>query len=104
MRAKETLTELSFLSFPLTPRSLPSQEFHQFLGLKPSRFSERIFGILDLDESGALEFNEFVIGIWNFCTYDALLITKVRGRQGWSEAKRNQKYYAAFLHNLCLPA
>ncbi|GMI36420.1 hypothetical protein TrCOL_g9544 [Triparma columacea] len=52
------------------------QEFHQFLGLKPSRFSERIFGILDLDESGALEFNEFVIGIWNFCTYDALLITK----------------------------
>ncbi|GMH78178.1 hypothetical protein TrST_g878 [Triparma strigata] len=51
-------------------------EFHKFLGLKPSRFSERIFGILDLDESGALEFNEFVIGIWNFCTYDALLITK----------------------------
>ena len=52
------------------------KEFHGFLGLKPSRFSERIFGILDLDESGALTFNEFVIGIWNFCTYDAMLITK----------------------------
>jgi serine/threonine-protein phosphatase 2B regulatory subunit len=51
-------------------------EFHSFLGLKETRFSERVFGILDLDESGALEFKEFVIGIWNFCTYDALLITK----------------------------
>ncbi len=52
------------------------KEFHQFLGLKETRFSERIFGILDLDESGALTFNEFVIGIWNFCTYDEMLITK----------------------------
>ena len=51
-------------------------EFHKFLGMKPTKFSERVFGILDLDESGELDFNEFVIGIWNFSTYDPLLITK----------------------------
>ena len=33
--------------------------------------------MLDLDNSGFLDFNEFLIGVWNWNTYDASLIAKL---------------------------
>ena len=45
------------------------EEFHEYLGVPQTRFSERVFGILDLDGSGALDFGEFAVGVWNYCTY-----------------------------------
>jgi len=53
------------------------KEFHTYLGAPQTKFSERIFGVLDLDGSGALDFNEFAVGVWNYCTYDIRLITKL---------------------------
>lgn len=53
------------------------EEFHQYLGVPQTKFSERVFGILDLDGSGALDFLEFAVGVWNYCTYDTRLITKL---------------------------
>ena len=44
------------------------EEFHEYLGVPITRFSERVFGIIDLDGSGALDFGEFAIGVWN-CTW-----------------------------------
>ena len=67
-------------------------EFHKWLGFPATKFSERVFGILDMDGSGQLDFREFMIGVWNWNTYDATGITKlafntmdVRGRCPRSE-------------------
>ena len=53
------------------------EEFHQYLGVPQTKFSERVFGIIDLDGSGELDFLEFAVGVWNYCTYDTRLITKL---------------------------
>jgi len=53
------------------------EEFHKHLGLPVTKFSERIFGILDMDGSGQLDFNEFAVGVWNYSTYDTILVTKL---------------------------
>lgn len=53
------------------------EEFHDYLGVPQTKFSARIFGVLDTDGSGSLEFSEFVVGVWNYCTYDVRLITKL---------------------------
>lgn len=68
-------------------------EFHEAYGLQRNRFTERVFGILDANGSGELDLQarctsgcrapphaadaptaavpqEFVLGLWNFCTYD----------------------------------
>ena len=37
----------------------------------------QVFGILDMDGSGQLDFREFMIGVWNWNTYDATGITKL---------------------------
>jgi hypothetical protein len=34
-----------------------------------SKFSKRVFQIMDADNSGELSFIEFVISLWNFCTF-----------------------------------
>ncbi|KAH8074883.1 Ca2-binding protein [Aureococcus anophagefferens] len=53
------------------------KEFHAWLKYPLTKFSERVFGMLDLDNSGFLDFNEFLIGVWNWNTYDASLIAKL---------------------------
>lgn len=52
------------------------EEFHRHFDIDVTKFSERVFGYLDLDDSGELNFNEFVVGIWNFCTFDSKLMVK----------------------------
>eukprot|EP00753_Platysulcus_tardus_P016563 PLAT5831.1.p1 GENE.PLAT5831.1~~PLAT5831.1.p1 ORF type:complete len:300 (+),score=93.80 PLAT5831.1:39-902(+) len=41
------------------------EEFHNYFGFVRTPFSDRAFGIMDLDNSGALDFYEFVGGVWN---------------------------------------
>ena len=53
-------------------------EFHGHLNAQATKFSERVFAILDQDMSGLLSLREFIVGIWNYCTYDATLVSKVR--------------------------
>ena len=43
-------------------------EFHDYFEMTETKFSERVFGTLDLEDTGELEFREFVIGVWNYCT------------------------------------
>ena len=52
-------------------------EFHGHLNAMPTKFSERVFAILDQDMSGLLNLREFIVGIWNYCTYDTTLVSKV---------------------------
>ncbi|CAM9567041.1 unnamed protein product, partial [Laminaria digitata] len=51
-------------------------EFHGHLNAQPTKFSERVFAILDQDMSGLLNLREFIVGIWNYCTYDSTLVSK----------------------------
>ena len=39
-----------------------------FLDVERARFTKRIFSIFDNDKSGQIDFREFVLSIWNYCT------------------------------------
>jgi Ca2+-binding EF-hand superfamily protein len=56
--------------------SVDLEEFHSWYSFEITKFSSRIFGIVDLDGSGDLNFTEFVVGLWNFLTFDRMAITK----------------------------
>lgn len=51
-----------------------------------TKFSERVFTILDQDLSGMLNLREFIIGVWNYCTYDVTLVSKVKRLPGCEAA------------------
>ena len=38
--------------------------------LDKSLFVRRAFDVLDESETGTISFEEFVIGVWNYCTLD----------------------------------
>lgn len=43
-------------------------EFTEFIGVEHTKFSERVFGVMDLDLSGVMDFEEFVVACWNYAT------------------------------------
>jgi len=46
------------------------EEFYQFFKLQRSSFSDRCFTIMDEDGSGQVDFCEFVVCVWNYCSFD----------------------------------
>jgi len=50
-------------------------ELLAFLDLEKTRFTKRIFSLFDEDGSGLVDFREFVMSLWNYCT-----LTKVSTR------------------------
>lgn len=45
-------------------------EFHEFFRMRETTFSRRVFGMLDMNSSGEIDFKEFVVSIWNYCTFN----------------------------------
>jgi len=43
-------------------------EVLDFLHVKRSRFNKRVFSIFDEDRSGEIDFREFCVALWNYCT------------------------------------
>ncbi|GMH75286.1 hypothetical protein TL16_g06709 [Triparma laevis f. inornata] len=43
-------------------------ELLEYLHLERTKFTKRIFRIFDEDGSGQIDFREFVIALWNYCT------------------------------------
>lgn len=43
-------------------------ELLTFFDLERTKFTERVFGIFDEDGSGCIDFREFVVSLWNYCT------------------------------------
>ncbi|CAN0051565.1 unnamed protein product, partial [Ectocarpus sp. 12 AP-2014] len=43
-------------------------ELFEALDMKQSKFTKRIFRIFDEDGSGSVDFREFVMSLWNYCT------------------------------------
>lgn len=48
--------------------SVDITEVYVHLHVEKSRFNRRVFGLLDFDGSGELNFEEFMVGIWNYCS------------------------------------
>ena len=51
--------------------------FYKYYGIKPTKFTDRVFTFLDQDNNGFLDMKEFMIGIWNYCTYNPKHIARV---------------------------
>ena len=49
-------------------RSVDLSEVFNHLRIEKTYFNKRVFGLLDVDNSGSLNFKEFVVGLWNYCT------------------------------------
>jgi len=49
---------------------ISKDEFYGYLKIDETAFSDRVFEIIDLDKSGEIDFREFVVCLWNYCTYD----------------------------------
>lgn len=43
-------------------------EFYSHFGVDKTPFTDRAFAVLDEDQSGELDFHEFVAGIWSLCS------------------------------------
>lgn len=43
-------------------------EVFNHLHIEKSYFNKRVFGLLDKDNNGSLNFREFIVGLWNYCT------------------------------------
>ena len=43
-------------------------ELLAYLDLDKTRFTKRIFSLFDEDKSGRIDFKEFVLSLWNYCT------------------------------------
>ena len=43
-------------------------EFLMFLNIPRTPWTRRVFEIFDTDRSGELDFKEWVLGMWNYCT------------------------------------
>ena len=48
--------------------SIALAELLAHIDLDRTRFTERIFSIFDADGSGEIDFREFVLSLWNYCT------------------------------------
>ena len=45
------------------------EEFYSYFKINRSPFGDRVFSMFDQGKSGTMDFREFVVGVWNFCTY-----------------------------------
>ena len=52
-------------------RSIDFEEFCAFFRIEPSKFSRRCFLMLDAGGSGEMNFAQFCVCAWNYCTYDS---------------------------------
>jgi Ca2+-binding EF-hand superfamily protein len=45
-------------------------ELLNYLDIDRNEFTKRVFGIFDEDGSGQIDFREFVVSLWNYCTLE----------------------------------
>jgi len=45
-------------------------EFFEYLCEEKTPFAEQLFTLIDENASGELDFNEFLVGLWNICTFE----------------------------------
>ena len=65
---------LQHLGLSSPPSSRACSEFFDFFKLPRNAFAKRAFAIFDSDGSGELDFREFAISLWNYCTSDKIAL------------------------------
>eukprot|EP01029_Cantina_marsupialis_P024839 TRINITY_DN647362_c0_g1_i1.p1 TRINITY_DN647362_c0_g1~~TRINITY_DN647362_c0_g1_i1.p1 ORF type:complete len:712 (-),score=232.99 TRINITY_DN647362_c0_g1_i1:301-2436(-) len=55
---------------------LKFDDFAKFFKQPRSPYFDRVLGIIDLDAGGTLDFEEFCIGVWNYCTFNNTQLNK----------------------------
>ena len=53
------------------------ESVYKFFSIKQTNFTDRVFTFMDNDNNGKLDLKEFMIGIWNYSTYNTKLIAKI---------------------------
>jgi len=48
--------------------SISVLEMLNFLDVDRTKFTKRVFSTFDADRSGKIDFREFVVTLWNYCT------------------------------------
>lgn len=51
------------------------ERFHAFYRLEPTDFTEKVFSVMDIDQSGKLNFNEYIVSTWNYLSSDMDILT-----------------------------
>jgi Ca2+-binding EF-hand superfamily protein len=51
-------------------------ELLTFLDLDRTQFTEKVFSIFDDNKSGDIDFKEFVMSLWNYCTLTKITLGK----------------------------
>ena len=46
------------------------------IDVERTKFTERVFSIFDEDGSGKIDFGEFVLALWNYCTLSKVILSK----------------------------
>lgn len=49
---------------------ISTDEFFAFISMEATPFARKLFSLIDQNESGEIDFNEFLVGLWNVCTFD----------------------------------
>ena len=76
--------------------TVDQEEFHEYFKLTMTPFSERVYGALDIQDTGELNFQRFLIGVWNLNALDhESLVIHIRyfrlgrrRRAGYSRGRR----------------
>ena len=58
------------------PERIEIAKIFESIKLKSTKFSTRVFSMLDPNETRLIDFREFVIILWNFCTIDEISLGK----------------------------
>ncbi len=48
--------------------SIDIVEMLTFLDIENTSFNHRVFSVFDMNKSGRVDFREFVLSLWNYCT------------------------------------
>lgn len=48
--------------------SVELNELFAFLCVENTQFTERVFKIFDMNHTGKIDFREFLMSMWNYCT------------------------------------
>jgi hypothetical protein len=52
------------------------QELLNYMDIENTSFTNRAFSVFDLNNSGKVDFREFVLAVWNYCTLGAATLGK----------------------------
>lgn len=59
--------------------SIGLNELLTHMDVDKTQFTERVFSIFDEDGSGEVDFREFVLALWNYCTLGSTTLGKFSG-------------------------